>query len=304
MDRNSDPAVRDRAAAPSGSPAQAKPVKPRSRYTAGNIVAMVLVLYLLGAFLFNVAHNRNFQWDVVGHYLMDASILAGLLRTIGLTVVAVSMGLLLGVVIALLNLSRNPVLAGIGRLYVWFFRGTPLLVQLIFWFNLSALYPRLSLSLGFGTSLGSVDTNTVITPFVAALLGLGLHAAGYIAEIVRGGILAVGKTQREAASALGMGPFTQFRKIIWPQAFRIILPALGNRFIAELKDTSLVSVIAIPDLLYSAQLIYSQNYQTIPLLLVATIWYLIAVTVLTFIQKQLERRAQPTNGARQVKKET
>lgn len=300
MGHDSDFSSRGRAARPP-APAQAKPVKPRSRYTAGNTIAMALALYLLGAFLFDVANNRNFQWGVVARYLIDTSIMVGLLRTIGLTIVAVSVGLLLGVVIALLNISRNPVLGAIGRLYVWFFRGTPLLVQLIFWFNLSALYPRLWLSLGFGASLGSVDTNTVITPFVAALLGLGLHAAGYIAEIVRGGILGISKTQREAASALGMSPFTQFRKVIWPQAFRIILPALGNRFIAELKDTSLVSVIAIPDLLYSAQLIYSQNYQTMPLLLVATIWYLIAVTVLTFIQKQLERRVQLAGAERQAK---
>jgi polar amino acid transport system permease protein len=137
-----------------------------------------------------------------------------------------------------------------------------------------------------------VNANDVISPFVAALLGLGLHAAGYMAEVVRGGILGVEKTQREAASALGMTGFTLFRKVVWPQALRLIVPALGNRVISELKDTSLVSVIALPDLLYSAQLIYSRTYETIPLLIVATLWYLIAVSILTVFQKMLEGRLE------------
>ena len=254
---------------------------------------MVAVVFLLASFLISAARNHNFQWPVVFQYFFDPSILGGLLTTIELTLLSVAVGLLLGIGIALLHISRNPVLTAIGRGYVWLFRGTPLLVQLIFWFNLSALYPRLSLSLAFGPTLGSVDTNTVITPFIAALLGLGLHAAGYMAEVVRGGILGVSKTQREAASALGMTRFVQFRKVVWPQALRLIVPALGNRVVSELKDTSLVSVIAIPDLLYSAQLIYSRTYQTIPLLLVATLWYLLAVSLLTLCQRLLERRLAP-----------
>lgn len=251
---------------------------------------MIALVLLFGAFLVSAAQNERFGWEVVGHYLVDTSILRGLATTVVLTILVVFLGLVLGVCIALLHLSSNPVLAGVGRLYVWFFRGTPLLVQLIFWFNLSALYPRLSLPFDVNSTFGSIDTNAVITPLTAALLGLGLHAAGYIAEIVRGGILGVDHTQREAASALGMTQVMQFQKVIWPQALRLIVPALGNRVIAELKDTSLVSVIAIPDLLYSAQLIYSTNYQTIPLLLVATFWYLVSVTLLTIFQKWLEHR--------------
>lgn len=253
---------------------------------------MIVVVVCLASLLVSVARNPNFQWSVVFHYLFDTSILGGLLTTIELTVLVVAVGLLLGIGIALLHISKNPVLSGIGRGYVWLFRGTPLLVQLIFWFNLSALYPHLTLSFAYGPSLGSVDTNTVITPFVAALLGLGLHAAGYMAEVVRGGILGVSKTQYEAASALGMSGLVRFRKVIWPQALRLIVPALGNRVISELKDTSLVSVIAIPDLLYSAQLIYSRTYETIPLLIVATLWYLIAVSLLTVFQKMLEGRLE------------
>lgn len=276
-----------------GQVASSKAVQRRSRFTPGNSVAMVVVVFLLISLLISAARNQNFQWPVVFKYFFDPSILSGLLTTVELTILVVAVGLLLGIGIALLHISRNPVLSGIGRGYVWLFRGTPLLVQLIFWFNLSALYPRLSLSLAFGPSLGSVEANTIITPFVAALLGLGLHAAGYMAEVVRGGILGVRKTQREAASALGMTGFVQFRKVVWPQALRLIVPALGNRVVSELKDTSLVSVIALPDLLYSAQLIYSRTYETIPLLLVATFWYLIAVSLLTLVQKLLERRLAP-----------
>lgn len=273
-----------------------KSVRPRSRFTPGNIVAMVVVVLLLASLLASVAGNENFQWSVVWHYFFDPEILFGLLTTLELTVVAVFIGLLMGVAVALLHISSNPVLALLGRGYVWLFRGTPLLVQMIFWFNLSALYSHLSLSLAFGPSLASIPTNVVVTPFVAALLGLGLHAAAYMAEIIRGGILGIGRTQLEAASALGMTKTVRFRKVIWPQAFRLILPALGNRFIAELKDTSLVSVIAIADLLYSAQIIYSRTYETIPLLVVATLWYLIAVSLLTIVQRFIERRLTRSDG--------
>lgn len=273
-----------------------KNVRPRSRFTPGNIVAMVIVVLLLASLLTSVAGNKNFQWNVVWHYFFAPEILLGLLTTLELTVVAVIIGLLMGVGVALLHISSNPVLGLLGRGYVWLFRGTPLLVQMIFWFNLSALYSHLSLSLVFGPSLASISTNVVVTPFVAALLGLGLHAAAYMAEIIRGGILGIGRTQLEAASALGMTNAVRFRKIVWPQAFRLILPSLGNRFIAELKDTSLVSVIAIADLLYSAQIIYSRTYETIPLLVVATLWYLIAVSVLTMVQRSIERRLTRSDG--------
>lgn len=276
-----------------------KIVRARSRFTAGNTIAMIIVVLLFASLLISVARNENFQWGVVADYFFSPEILTGLLTTVELTIMAVVVGLILGVGVALLHISSNPVLALLGRGYVWLFRGTPLLVQMIFWFNLSALYSHLSLSLAFGPSLVSVPTNVVVTPFVAALLGLGLHAAGYMAEIIRGGILGIGRTQLEAASALGMTRPMRFRKIVWPQALRLIVPALGNRVISELKDTSLVSVIAIADLLYSAQIIYSRTYQTIPLLVVATLWYLIAVSLLTITQRFIERRL--TRGTRKNK---
>lgn len=276
--------------------ASSKIVRARSRFTAGNTIAMIIVVLLFASLLISIARNENFQWGVVADYFFSPEILTGLLTTIELTIMAVAVGLILGVGVALLHISSNPVLALLGRGYVWLFRGTPLLVQMIFWFNLSALYSHLSLSLAFGPSLASVPTNVVITPLVAALLGLGLHAAGYMAEIIRGGILGIGRTQLEAASALGMTRSTRFRKIVWPQSLRLIVPALGNRVISELKDTSLVSVIAIADLLYSAQIIYSRTYQTIPLLVVATLWYLIAVSLLTVIQRFIERRLTRSNG--------
>lgn len=271
-------------------------VRARSRFTPGNTLSMIIIVLALASLITSAARNENFQWSVVGHYFLSPEILSGLLVTLELTAMAVVVGLILGVVVALLHISSNPVLAFLGRGYVWLFRGTPLLVQMIFWFNLSALYSHLSLSLAFGPSLGSVATNVVITPFVAALLGLGLHAGGYMAEIVRGGILGVSRTQLEAASALGMTRSVRFWKIVWPQALRLIVPALGNRVISELKDTSLVSVIAISDLLYSAQIIYSRTYETIPLLLVATFWYLIAVSALTVVQRLIEKRLTRGKG--------
>lgn len=265
-------------------------VKAVPKFSTGNTIGMILILCVVGMLAISAIRNENFQWDVVLKYFFSINILYGLWTTLWLSFCAIVIGLVLGTIIAIMRLSTNPVLNWVGSAYVWFFRGTPLLVQLIFWFNLSALYSHLGLTIPFGPSLFAVNTNAVITPLLAALLGLGLHAAGYMAEVVRGGITGVDKTQLEAASALGMSRFIRFRKIIWPQALRLIVPPVGNRIISEIKDTSLVSVIAIPDLLYSAQIVYSRTYETIPLLLVATIWYLIVVSVLTFGQFLVERR--------------
>lgn len=264
-------------------------VKAVPKFSPGNTIGMIIILGIVGMLVISAIDNPNFQWDIVLKYFFSISILHGLWTTLWLSFCAIVIGLVLGTIIALMRLSTNPVLNWVGSAYVWFFRGTPLLVQLIFWFNLSALYSQLGVTIPFGPSLIAVNTNAVITPLLAALLGLGLHAAGYMAEVVRGGIIGVDKTQLEAASALGMSRFIRFRKIIWPQAMRLIIPPVGNRIISEIKDTSLVSVIAIPDLLYSAQIIYSRTYETIPLLLVATIWYLVVVSVLTFGQYLVER---------------
>lgn len=259
----------------------------RLRHT-GRTIAAIVLLVLLAMFGLSMVTNPRFRWDLIGSYIFDRAILSGLLTTIWLTVAAMTIGICLGTVVALMRTSSNPVLRSVASAYLWLFRGTPLLVQLIFWFNLSALYPVIALGVPFGPELFALDANKFITVYVAALLGLGLNEAAYMSEIVRSGLNAVLTGQREAADALGMSSRRVMWRIILPQAMRIIIPPTGNQLIGMLKTTSLVSVIAMQDLLYSAQLIYMNNFQTIPLLLVACIWYLVLTTVLSIGQHYLE----------------
>ncbi|SNT50782.1 amino acid ABC transporter permease [Rhodococcoides kyotonense] len=274
---------------PTATPQQSVdlPVVPTRHYGrwAGGAVLLVLLAMLVNT-LFT---NPRFQWDVVGEYLTSTQILDGLITTLWLTLVAMGIGIVLGTVLAVMRMSPNRLVSGSASAYIWFFRGTPLLVQLIFWFNLSALYPRLSLGIPFGPEFVSGSANAFITVYVAACLGLGLNEGAYMSEIVRAGINSVDPGQRQAAEALGMSQRRILTKIILPQAMRVIIPPTGNQLIGMLKTTSLVSVIALPDLLYSAQLIYSSNFQTIPLLIVASIWYLIVTTVLSIGQFFVER---------------
>jgi polar amino acid transport system permease protein len=249
-------------------------------------VSAAVVLLLGLVLLDSVIHNERFGWDTVGLYLRDVSIGRGLALTLGLTAICMLVGVVFGVVLAVMRLSANPVVSGASFLYVSFFRGTPVLVQLLFWYNLAALYPVVTLGLP-GVHL---DANALITPLTAAILGLGLNEAAYMAEIVRAGILSVDHGQQEAASALGLTRLETMRRVTLPQAMRVIVPPTGNETIGMLKTTSLVSVLAVPDLLYSAQIIYSRNFQTIPLLIVASIWYLAVTTLLGIGQFYLERR--------------
>ncbi|MBX3567795.1 MAG: amino acid ABC transporter permease [Rhizobiaceae bacterium] len=255
----------------------------------GRWLAAVVLLVVLAGLIVSMITNPRFKWDIVLQYLFDDAIISGLLMTIWLTVAAMAIGIVLGTAIALMRISANPVLASVASGYLWIFRGTPLLVQLIFWFNLSALYPQITVGLPFGPSLGTFDANYFITVYVAALLGLGLNEGAYMSEIVRSGLNSVPVGQREAAEALGMSSFRVMWRIILPQAMRVIIPPTGNQLIGMLKTTSLVSVIALQELLYSAQLIYTANFQTMPLLIVASIWYLVLTTVLSIGQYFLER---------------
>ncbi len=248
---------------------------------------MLVLVALAGS---SVATNPRFEWGTVGEYLFDASVLAGVVLTLELTVIAMAIGIVLGIVLALMRLSGNPVLAGTSAAYVWLFRGTPVLVQLIFFYNLASLYPRVSLGLPFGPSLVSADANDLVSPWTAAILALGLNQAAYMAEIVRGGLLSVDPGQREAAAALGMGERLILQRIVLPQALRVIIPPTGNETITMLKMTSLVSVISLADLLYSVQIVYTRTFETIPLLIVASIWYLAIVSLLSIGQSMLERR--------------
>ena len=200
-----------------------------------------------------------------------------------------AIGIALGTLLAVMRLSPNPLVSTASWLYIWFFRGTPVLVQILFWFNIAALYPRMPIGIPFAPSFTSFNAAALITPFVAGMLALGLNEGAYMAEIVRAGIISVDEGQTEAAQALGMTRLLTMRRVVLPQAMRVVIPPTGNETISMLKTTSLVSVIATTELLYSVQLIYSRTYQTIPLLIVASIWYLIMTTVLTIGQYYLER---------------
>lgn len=249
----------------------------------GRWVAAAAVFVLLLATAYSLTTNPRFEWSVVGEYFFSVRILHGLLLTLELTVISMVIGVALGVLLAVMRLSQNPMVSKASWFYIWLFRGTPVLVQILFWFNITALYPNI----GFGS--WSFDANNLITPFVAAILALGLNEGAYMAEIVRAGILSVDEGQSEAGAALGMSRLQIMRRVVLPQAMRVIVPPTGNEAISMLKTTSLVSVIAVSDLLYSAQLIYSVNYRTIPLLLVASIWYLIVTTLLSIGQFYIER---------------
>jgi polar amino acid transport system permease protein len=255
----------------------------------GRWIAAAVVLVLAAALVHSAATNPRFEWGVVGDYLTADVVMRGLLVTLELTVVAMVVGIALGVVLAVMRLSPNPVVKGASAAYVWFFRGVPVLVQLLFWNFIAALYPTISVGLPFGPELFDLDANGLITPFVAAVLGLGLSEAGYMAEVVRGGILSVDEGQTEAAHALGMSRLQTLRRIVLPQAMRAIVPPTGNETIGMLKTTSLVSVLAYSELLYSVQLLYAANFEQIPLLLVACFWYLVFTTLLSIGQHFVER---------------
>jgi polar amino acid transport system permease protein len=263
---------------------KAVPVPHPGRWIAGAIVLLLAV-----ALVRSVATNPRFEWDLVGKYLTSDSVLHGLVVTLELTVIAMAIGIALGVVLAVMRLSANPLVAGASWLYIWFFRGTPVLVQLLFWNFIAALYPKISIGIPFGPELVHADANTLITPFVAAILGLGLNEAAYMAEIVRAGMISVDEGQTQAAHALGMTRFLTLRRIVLPQAMRVIIPPTGNETISMLKTTSLVSVIALTELLYSVQLVYATSYKQIPLLLVACIWYLVFTSLLSIGQYYIER---------------
>ena len=267
------------------NPIQAVPVRHPGRWLAG---AVILVLAAMLAH--SLVTNENFHWDIVGRYLTTASILNGLKNTLILTALSMAIGVAGGILLAVMRLSANPLLSWAAAAYIWLFRGTPVITQLLFWFYLAALYPRLGLGVPFGPTFVSVDTNSLIAPFTAALLGLGLNEAAYMAEIVRGGILSVDHGQTEAAEALGMTRARILRRIVLPQAMRVIIPPTGNETISMLKTTSLVVVIAYFELMTAVQQIYSRNFQTIPLLIVAAIWYLLLTSVLTLVQTRIERR--------------
>ncbi|MFD1539840.1 amino acid ABC transporter permease [Nonomuraea guangzhouensis] len=264
---------------------QAVPLRHPGRWVGAAVLGFVAIFLLQGW-----VANPRMQWEVVGEYLFSPAVLSGLATTLLLTVLAMVVGVAGGVVLAVLRMSPNPLLAALSGFYIWIFRGVPLLVQLLFWYFLSAVVPTIGLGVPWGPTFVQFDTNMIITQLTAAVLGLGLHEAAYMGEIVRAGIASVDPGQTEAAHALGLTRFQTLRKIILPQAMRVIIPPTGNQVVSMLKTTSLVFAIAVPELLTSIQGIYSRNFQQVPLLTVACFWYLVATTVLNAGQHYIERR--------------
>ena len=267
----------------------AKPV-PRPGRWASAVVVTILAAMALHALI----TNKNFQWPVVAQWLFSASIMQGVLFTIILTVLAMFVGTALAITMAIMRQSVNPVLRWVAMAYIWFFRGTPIYTQLIFWSLLPTLYPTLSFGVPFLGSLWgweiTFDTATYFTPFWMAFIGLGLNEGAYLAEIMRAGLLSVPKGQWEAATALGMPRATIFRRIILPQAMRVIVPPIGNETISMLKTTSLVSAIPFTlELTFIARQRGQATFAPVPLLIAAAIWYLVITSLLMWIQSFIEK---------------
>lgn len=264
---------------------------PRKRY--GRWIGAALILWVFVLVVNSLANNSRMEWGVVREYFFSAQVVNGLLHTLNLTFWIMVLGIILGTTLAIMRYSRNPVFIAVASFYVWIVRSLPPLVQLLIWFNLAAVYPSVTIDLPLVGVLFSGSANDLITPFTAALLALGLNEGAYMGEIIRSGISSVNSGQVEASKALGFSGAKTMRRVILPQALRVIIPPTGNELITVLKVTSLVSIISMTDLLYSVQLIYSKTFQTIPLLVVACIWYLIVTSILALVQGSLERRLSP-----------
>ena len=243
-------------------------------------------------FLLKTAHflftNPRFEWQVVGEFLSSSVVLDGLGVSILLTFFGMLFGSIIGTFLATMRLGNFKVGRYIAEFYAWIFRGTPLLIQLLFWYNLAYLLPNIEIGIPFGPTLISWETNELITPFVAAILGLALNEAAYMSEIMRAGIQSVDSGQLDAAKSLGFTPAKSFFRVVLPQAMRFVLPPAGSQVIGMLKGTSLVSVIAMTDLLFSVQTIYNRTFKVVPMLIVAVVWYLLIFTLLSYLQKKME----------------
>ncbi|MDQ0598986.1 polar amino acid transport system permease protein [Streptomyces canus] len=259
---------------------KAIPVRHYGRYISG-LVVLALVGLLVNAF----ATAEKIQWSAVGDKLFDSTVLAGAGRTLLISILAMILGVVLGIVLAVMRLSKNPVTSWVAWVYIWFFRGTPVYVQLLLWFNLALIFPMLNLG-----PIYKDEMTDVMTPFMCALLGLGLNEAAYMAEICRAGLMAVDEGQTEASHALGMSHAKTLRRIVIPQAMRVIVPPTGNEFINMLKTSALVYAVTYNELLRATSSIGSTSYAVMEMLFVASIWYLVMTSVFSVFQYYLERR--------------
>lgn len=268
------------------SPVRVLPARHPWRSLA-SMLGVIVILVIVWALI----TNPRWQWGVVAQWFTAESIMRGLGLTLSLTAIAGVAGFVLGFALALLRMSSSPVLAGLAWTYIWIFRSVPLLVQLLLWYNIGYLYETIVLGIPFtDVVLLEASTTELVGKFAAAALGLSLHQAAYAAEIIRGGILSVDAGQLEAAKALGLPAWRRSVGIVLPQALRAILPPAFNEIISLVKGTSIVYVLALGDLFYTAQIIYSRTNEVIPMLMVATIWYIVITTALNIVQYYVERR--------------
>jgi polar amino acid transport system permease protein len=252
-------------------------------------VSAAVVLAIAADIIYTISTAPNLDWSVVRTYIDNGLILHGIVVTLELTVLAMLIGIALGAILAVMRVSANPVVSAFSWLYIWFFRGTPLLVQIFFWFNIALVLPHVSIGIP-GTPLhAEASTNQLITPWTAALIGLGLNEGAYMAEVMRAGIISVEHGQTEAAQALGMSRLQVMRRIVLPQAIRVIIPPTGNETIGMLKSSSLAFVAAVPELYTRAEEISASNFAIVELLIVASSWYLLMTSILTFGQYYVER---------------
>lgn len=257
---------------------------PRPVFRLGRWISVVVVALLVVLIANSLVTNKNYHWDVVWAYLFHPNIIKGIGYTLLLTVGAMVIGVVLAVTMAIMRQSPNPVLKSVAWFYIWFFRGTPIYTQLLFWGLLPTLYPLL------GVGPLQIDINLVWNVFWAATLGLGLNEGAYLAEIVRAGLNSVDNGQWEAATALGMKRGMILRRIIIPQAMRVIVPPTGNETISMLKTTSLVSAVPFTlELTFASQALSRQVFLPVPLLICAAIWYLVITSILMVGQYFLEK---------------
>ncbi|MGW7227849.1 amino acid ABC transporter permease [Streptomyces cyaneofuscatus] len=301
MSLTSDPPIDPAAGTPDGPPAGkavTKAADPGIDYGELTVVparhpwrwvAIAVTAVLVAQFINGLVTNPGWEWDVFAQFFSAPVILKAVWLTLQLTIYGTVLGFALGIVLAFMRLSASPFLRTVAYGYIWAFRSIPLIVQLLFWFNLAYLYKELQFGIPFGPGFFTFDTMNLVGAVSAAVLGLALHQAAYAAEIVRGGVLAVGSGQLEAASALGIPKLRQLRRIVLPQAMRSILPNAANEIISLFKGTSIVSVMAIGELFYQVQVVYGRSGRVVPLLMVATAWYIILTTALSIIQYYVER---------------
>jgi polar amino acid transport system permease protein len=263
-------------------------VKPLRR--PGRWIGAIVIVYLVVAFIVAFATNKNIDFPTIGHFLFDPKILSGVRLTILITLAAMAAGAILAVVVAAMRMSGNPVFVAVAAVYVWAFRGTPLLVQIVIWGYFGLIFDNIVIGIPLTNIVfWSAPTNSILNALVAGIIALTLNETAYSSEIVRSGMLSVDEGQKEAASSLGMSPSYCFMHILLPQAMRVIIPPMGNQLISMIKNTSLLSLIAVLELYTQATQISAQNLRQVELLIVVSIWYLAIVSVLSIPQHYLER---------------